>query len=73
MRGPSDVFSSERVAELRCRSNGVAWVLKSAIKTLVLAALAGVLFIAVFFYFLVHAGLGRPDCDAGLFMGTCIE
>lgn len=48
-------------------------MLKSAIRTLVLAALAGVLFFAAFFYFLAHAGLGRPDCDAGLFMGTCIE
>ncbi|APT35031.1 hypothetical protein MCBMB27_05740 (plasmid) [Methylobacterium phyllosphaerae] len=48
-------------------------MLKSIIRTLTLAALAGALFFAAFFYFIAHAGLNKRSCDVGLFMTKCIE
>jgi hypothetical protein len=48
-------------------------MLTSAIRTLVLAAFAGVLFIAAFIYIIAHSGLNKRSCDVGLFMSTCIE
>jgi hypothetical protein len=48
-------------------------MLRSIIRTLSIAALAGILFIATFLYLVAHAGMNRPSCDPGSWGTRCVD